>query len=170
MIIKKDYFMGRQINFYMSKIVEESFIEFLAQNQFVFLDYYGGIINQTFSTNQFGWYLYKQSYGDIKMCQNGKANSVDAIKSPIIQFKKTVIKEEQKKVLKGRLWMETQFYDGGGKLVKKNEIFVKEYQMLVRWLKRHIPYQEIKKGDYLIKAYINDEIKELQDREFIFTM
>ena len=168
MNIRKDNFMGRQINFYMSKIVEKSFIEFLEQNQFIFLNNDSSVINKTSPKGKFRWYLYKQDYGDIKMNQYNM-NIIDTKKSPVIQFRRTSIKEEEKKIFKGRLWIETQYYDGGEKLIKKNDIFIKEYQMLVRWIKKHIPYQEIKKGEYFVKEYINDEIKELQDKEFIFT-
>lgn len=41
--------------------------------------------------------------------------------------------------------------------------------MLTRWIKKYVPYQEIKKGNYIIKEYVSDELKELQDKGFIFT-
>lgn len=103
------------------------------------------------------------------MCQDNKAR-IDILKSPVIEFSKTIIKAEQKKILRGRLWISDQYYGEEGNLIKKEKVFVKDYQMLRRWIKKYIPYQEIKKGEYLVKEYINDELKELQDGGFALTI
>lgn len=161
--------MGKQINFYMSENVQVSFIEYLKQNEFVFLDYNAQIVEQPFSTNVYGLYLYKQNYGDVIMRQDIKQN-MDIIKSPVIEFNKTKIKLEEKRVLQGRIWISDRYFDENGALIKKDTSFVKDYQMLMRWVKKHVPYQEIKKGEYLIKEYVNDELKDLQEDGFKLTM
>lgn len=144
--------MGKQINFYMSEHIQEEFIEYLKQNQFKFLNSSAGIVNQLSSSTIFSAYLYKTDYGEIVMCQDNKAR-IDILKSPVIEFSKTIIKAEQKKILRGRLWISEQYYGEEGNLIKK-----------------YIPYQEIKKGEYLVKEYINDELKELQDGGFAITI
>ena len=45
--------MGKQINFYMSDKIQASFIEYLEQTQFVFLNYNAQIVEQPFSANVF---------------------------------------------------------------------------------------------------------------------
>ncbi len=62
--------MGKQINFYMSEKVQVSFIEFLQQNQFMFLDDSSQIVEQPLATNVYDMYLYKQEYGDVVMRQD----------------------------------------------------------------------------------------------------
>lgn len=161
--------MGKQINFYMNENVQASFIEYLKQNEFVFLDYSAQIVEQPFSTNVYGLYLYKQNYGDVIMRQDLTQN-MDIIKSPVIEFNKTTIKLEEKRVLQGRIWISDRYFDENGALIKKDASFVKDYQMLMRWVKKHVPYQEIKKGEYLIKEYVNDELKDLQEDGFKLTM
>lgn len=161
--------MGKQINFYMSEHIQEEFIEYLKQNQFKFLNSSADIVNQLSSSSIFSAYLYKPDYGQIVMCQDNKAR-IDILKSPVIEFSKTIIKAEQKKILRGRLWISDQYYGEEGNLIKKEKVFVKDYQMLRRWIKKYIPYQEIKKGEYLVKEYINDELKELQDGGFALTI
>lgn len=37
-VVRKRALMGRQINFYMSKSIQEAFIDYLCQNNFLFLD------------------------------------------------------------------------------------------------------------------------------------
>lgn len=157
--------MGRQIIFYMSENVQIGFIEYLKQNEFIFLDDNAQIVEQPFSTNIYGLYLYKQNYGDVIMHQDLNQN-MDIIKSPVIEFYKTKIKLEEKRVLQGRIWMSDRYFDEKGDIIKKDITLIKDYQMLMRWIKKHVPYQEIKKGEYLIKEYVNDELKELQEDGF----
>ncbi|MBD5489915.1 MAG: hypothetical protein HDR13_14180 [Lachnospiraceae bacterium] len=161
--------MGKQIIFYMSNDVQERFIDFLNKKEFFFVDYNASIINDISDDSKRDIYLYKQDYGNIIMSQNNNVN-IDSLKSPIIQYKKTIIKEEQQTVLRGRLWIQTKYYNEKGEVINKGESVLKDYQMLVRWIKTNVPYQQIKKKDHYIKEYINDELKELQERGFKFTI
>lgn len=166
--------MGRQINFYMSHDVQERFIDFLNEKEFTFVDYNASIINDILDDSRKSIYLYKQDYGDICMNPYHKVH-IDPLKTPIIQYRKTIIKEEQRKVLMGRLWIETKYYNEDGELINKGESVLKDYQMLVRWVKKNVPYQEIKKmnhylKEYYIKEYINDELRKLQERGYEFTI
>lgn len=61
---------------------------------------------------------------------------VDSIKSPVIQFKKTIIQTEQRKIHRGRLWLSDQYYADDGAIVKKDSGLVEEYQKLARWIKK----------------------------------
>lgn len=162
-------FMGKQINFYICESIQNSFIEYLQDNQFEFLDWNAGVVNQPSSMDVFGLYLYKSNYGELVM-QPGNGASMNILNSPVIEFSKTIIKTEQKRILRGRLWIATQYVDEEGNWVKKSELFVKDYQKLNRWIKKHVPYQEIRKGEYLVKEYVNDELKELQEKGFVLTM
>lgn len=161
--------MGKQINFYMSKSVQESFIEFLLKNQFAFLDKSASLVKQDNSDNIESVYLYKANYGNIIMREEG-AVGIDVIKSPVIQFRKTIIKEEKKAILRGRLWMASQYYAEDGIVIKKNDLLLKDYQLLVRWIKKNIPFQKIEKGKHSVNEYISNELKNLQDEGFILTL
>lgn len=160
--------MSKQINFYMSKKKQEEFIDFLRMNSFLFLDASAKVINESNLENISSLYLYKQKYGNI-IINSTNQRTIDSIKSPIIQYKKTIIKENQKKVLRGRLWMANQYYDDEGYVISKGEILLRDYKMLLCWIKKNVPYQKIKKGEHYIKEYVSDELKELQE-EFIFSI
>ena len=150
----------------MCEATQECFFQYLQQNQFEFLSVNSGIISYPTLMNVFDLYLYKADYGEIIMHQNG---SMDIIKSPVIQFSKTIIKPEQKKVLRGRLWLSDQ-YSVSDCLVKKSSKLINDYKMLVRWIKKYVPYQGIKKGEYLVNEYVSDELKKLQESGFVFTI
>ncbi len=161
--------MGKQINFYMSKSIQESFIEFLLKNRFAFLDKDASLVKQANSDNITSVYLYKENYGNIIMHGEGAAG-IDVIKSPVIQFRKTIIKEERKAILRGRLWIASQYYAEDGTVIKKNDLFLKDYQLLARWIKKNIPLQKIEKGKHNVNEYASDELKDLQDKGFILTL
>ncbi len=161
--------MGKQINFYMSESVQTSFIEYLEHNNYMFLDYYANIVEPPVSTNIYSLYLYKQNYGDIIMNQDLCGN-IDSLNSPVIQFSKTIIKNETKKVRRGRIWISDKCINKNGELIKKDVTFLKDYQILTRWIKKYVPYQEIKKDEYLIKEYVDDELKKLQEEGYSLTI
>lgn len=96
--------------------------------------------------------------------------SINTIESPVIEFSKTVINEEKKKVLRGRLWISPWYYGKDGSAIKKEELFIKDYEKLVRWIKKNVPYQQIKAGDYVVKEYASDEIVALQEDGFCLTI
>lgn len=79
--------MGKQINFYMGKSTQETFIDYLCQNSFLFLDKQAADIGEIITDNIFSVYLYKYNYGNIIMRQDS-TNSIDSLKSPVIQLKK----------------------------------------------------------------------------------
>lgn len=161
--------MGKQINFYMSETVQDQFLEYLKQEKFQFLDNSSNKIDKPGIRDVFGMYLYKPEYGETILHSEGRVE-LDSIKSPVIEYSKTIIKEEYRKVLRGRLWICTQYYAEDGSLTQKPEQLLKEYQRLVRWIKKNVPYQEIKTGNAYIKEYVSDEMKQLQEDEFRLTL
>ena len=158
--------MGKQINFYMSENVQKCFLECIERKGFVFLDSRMRCIDNPYSTEIYNMYLFKPEYGEIIPKQE---NIIDCIKSPVMQLSKTVIKYEERKILRGRLWI-SDSYNINGKVTKKNQDFIKDYHMLQRWIKKNVPQQEIRKGDYIIKENVNNELLILQNQEFLFTL
>lgn len=158
--------MGRQINFYVSKQVQNAFFDFLQQNHFTFLDVNAEEIKEPQRNDIFMMYLFKQSYGTVLM-HTDVSKRVDVWKSPVIEFCKSHIEEKEKKVYRGRLWVANRYYDEAGNIVEKDIEFMKDYQRLVRWIKKNVPYKEIEGYG---KAYISDEIMELYNQKFKLTL
>lgn len=160
--------MGKQINFYMSHKVQEVFMEFLTQNNYIFINDRGDSILNPNSNEIHRLFLHKPDYGAVIMRQ-GDNVGIDAIKSPVIEFNKTLVRNEKKRIRRGRLWISTQYYEEN-LLVKKKGLFLKDYELLVRWVKKNVPYQEYENGGYVLKEYINSEIIELQEKGYEFKM
>ena len=100
--------MGKQINFYMDSEVQDRFIDHLLGCGFALLNDMAVAVDAKESNIYFA-YLYKESYGNLIFRQNYRAQ-IDQIKSPVIEFSKTRINRAQRKILRGRIWLSTQFY------------------------------------------------------------
>lgn len=72
--------------------------------------------------------------------------------------------------MRGRLWLSHQYYDDVGKKIEKGELLLKDYQLLVRWVKKNVPYQKIRKGNYYVNEYANNEMIDLQNEGFVLTL
>ncbi len=155
--------MGKQINFYMSENVQNQFIDFLVSNDFLFLDNEGKEIEYEKFYSYSEYYLYKSEFG----CVLTKKNSVDALNSPVIEFCKTRIKD--KRILRGRLWISDYYYKANNGQIQQSKNYIIEYQNLVKWIKKNVPYQNIKKGESIVKEYTNDELIQLEKTGYVFT-
>ena len=160
----------------MSEEVDNKFFEFLKEQNFEFLfhDYENNTLiklneikNSEF--NRKFLYLYKPEYGEIFM-RDEPLVRIDQITSPVIEFTRTKIVYDKKIVRRGRIWVETKYYDSSGELVEKNAEFIKDYNRLVRWINKNVPYREIPKGDFLVKEYTNDELMELVKQGYRLTI
>ena len=158
--------MGRQVNFYMGTTIETDFINYLAANHFSVLkrDLNGvKAVEEIREGNgqllEKMTLLYKGDYGKIVL--NGE-NQIDFFLSPIIHFSRTIVKYEQKKIIRGRLWI-----SGKSMLDKESgKLVLKDFVLLSKWIKKHIPYQELEYEDSTYKEYIDEEIYSLYKQQF----
>mgnify|MGYP002875499010 FL=1 len=155
--------MGKQINFYMSENVQNQFIDFLISNNFLFLDNEGNKIDFQNLCSYNDYYLYKNEFGYLLT----KNNSIDVLNSPIIEFCKTRVKENR--ILRGRLWISDQYYKSNNAQTQQSKNYIMEYNMLAKWIKKNVPYQNIKKGEFFVKEYTNDELIQMEKTGYIFT-
>lgn len=158
--------MGRQINFYMGSEIETYFINYLVTNHFsilkkdsteaIIIEEIAGKSEQSLEKMIL---LYKSNYGKVIL---NRENQVDFFLSPIIQFSRTIVKFEQKRIIRGRLWT------GGNTISDKdsrNQV-IKDFVLLSKWIKKHIPYQELEYEGATYKEYIDEEIYSLYKHQF----
>lgn len=159
--------MGKQINFYIEKELEEKLIQQIFNEGFVIVaeDLDNKVLVtydefQKINPKVYIMYLYKKDFGKLVIDKDCEFR-LDSLRSPIIELTRTLIKNDKKIVTRGRLWIETKYYDGNGGIILKDSILTKEYNSLVKWIKRNVPNQEVMKGEYIIKEYVTDNIKNL---------
>lgn len=157
--------MGRQINFFISETLQDEFIDFLKENNYIFINSKTNHIYDLKSQDIRLTYLYKPDYGDIITYEDCPTR-IDITKSPVIEFSKCFIKPNSNIVIRGRLWISHNYYDKNNNLVEKSPTFTKDYNQLVRWIKKHVPYQPYTPTGK-IKEYVSDEMLELQKQGYI---
>ena len=161
--------MGKQINFYIGEITQNSFIQYLQENEFLFWDKRQNVIQDLFEKSVSVLYLYKPNYGEMIMHKDYR-DTIDIIKSPLIQFNKTLIKEDKKKIIRGRIWIEDKFYSDDGDCIKKDKVFVDDYMLLMKWIKKNAPLQEIPKGEHFVKEHVSSDLNDYLENGFIFSI
>lgn len=154
--------MGKQINFYMNEKIKHDFIDFLESEGYIFLP--DGTFNTLYELeknnidNEYSVCLYKSSFGKINLTELKSTRKfyIDKEHNPVIEYWIPHIKHSDKSIRSGRLWLtSTDFYD----LNADRTIINKEYNKLLRWIKKNVPYQNV--NGYLLKSYICDDLIEL---------
>lgn len=154
--------MAKQINFFMNEIKQNDFIDFLDCEGYLFLP------DRPFSSlckleknnidNEYSICLYKSSFGIINPSQikNTTEFFIDKSYNPIIEYWIPHIKHSDKSIRSGRIWLTSyDFYDlNSDRLIINNE-----YNKLVSWIKKNVPYQNV--IGYSQKMYICDDLVDL---------
>lgn len=155
--------MGKQINFYMDKESEDKFLMYIKENGVLIFEGNNDrplIIDKLPAPfSEKGWfkvYLYNNA-GDIKYqkLSNGRV-IIDCMESPVIEFSRTVVREDSKEISKGRLWVETKYYNNDGDLIIKDNMIDECYKSLSKWIKKNVPRTEFVIKEKVYKEYISE--------------
>ena len=164
--------MGRQIIFYIEKELQDEFIQFAFGQGFV-------LIAQDHEIQQFvkckqlsdikplynGLYFYKEIYGPYYNTKWSNYHMND-VESPVIQFSRNAVNHEKKQVSQGRIWMQPKYYNVQGEIIEKDSQLTKDYNILVKYIKKCIPYRGIKLGNRIYKEYVSDYIMKLYEEGY----
>lgn len=174
--------MGRQINFYMNKEVEQKFMEYVLKLNFciIELDRINKKLNYITKVDELNLikyiniYIYNKEYGEISFWDDKLKYTFDHIINPVIQFSRTTFNEKEKTIGIGRIWYEHKYYADDGLIVEKDIRLLKDYEKLVRWIKKNVPYQIIDRGTidsgpFITKDYVNDDLKGKYEGKYRFT-
>lgn len=166
--------MGRQLNFYMSKKMRQEFEDYLDSEGFVYVKN-GANEQVTFLTRsaiekEVIVYLYKNEYGNIHLTDTGIIKYIDGSYNPVIQYHVCRVNHDEKRLTSGRVWITSDdLYDDNA----DRKLITKEYNRIIRWLKKHLLYAHIevekhtycKRGGYIVKDYIDEEALRMVNEE-----
>ncbi len=174
--------MGRQINFYMNKEVEKRFMEYVLELNFCIIELndvnkklkYTNEINNLNLIKDNNIYIYNKEYGELSFFDNDIKYGFSDITSSVIQFSRTIFNEKEKTIGIGRISYEHKYYADDGTIIEKDIRLLKDYEKLVRWIKKNVPYQiidrgTIDRGPFITKDYVNDDLKEKYEGKYRFT-
>lgn len=160
--------MGRQLNFYMSDKMRQEFEDYLKNEGFSYLD--KGVCKEvTYIApsdiyNFFYVYLYKKEFGKIHLHDTGIVKYIDESYNPVIEYIRADVKYDEKRIRSGRVWITTDnLYDENA----DRKLMIKEYNRIIRWLKKHLLYENIEVEKYTYSIHEGYTIKEYIDEEAI---
>lgn len=160
LIKKGKIIVGRQINFYMDDSTQKRFLDFVKEEQFTFLTYKGNMCDSI--DECFSFFLYKKEFGNLYYKAYDK--TLDILNSPVIEVTKTKIKDHR--VFRGRVWVSDMFYKENIACLAYCKKYLDAYQILYKWIRKNVPYQEINMGGYTIKEYANDVFVNIESEGF----
>ncbi|MDO5151300.1 MAG: hypothetical protein Q4D76_18215 [Oscillospiraceae bacterium] len=166
--------MGKQINFFIDRETEERFLIYIRKNGVAIFE---GNNNNPQVVDElpvpfsgkgcFKIYLYKTNNGDLKLKKLSTGREcIDSIESPVIEFSRTIIREDTKEVTKGRLWVETKYYNDNGELVIKNGMLEEWYKDLCKWIKKNAPRIEVSNNGKNHNVYITKQVLQLLEQGY----
>ena len=90
---------------------------------------------------------------------------MDSIESPVIEYSRTIIREDSKEISRGRLWFETKYYNDDGELVQKDIRLEEWYKELCKWIKKNAPKTDLNIGEKR-KEYISKSVLQLLEQGY----
>lgn len=160
--------MGKQISFYLDEQMKSQLEEFLSANNFVQLSASASVIRVSEESDHIVC-LYKETYGTL-LFTKWKTPQIDIIKSPVIRFKKPVIEQDKHKIICGRFWVADKYVSESGTLIQKNAQLIKDYQKLVRWIRKNVMRREIPTGNTMVMQYACQSLDKLLEYGFFYTI
>ena len=166
--------MGKQINFIMDLNTENIFKDLILQEGEILFEGTNVVpinivtLPEQFSSNDwFSLYLYKKEFGELVFdtLPDGR-KYIDSIKSPVIEFIRTVVREDEKEVSRGRLWLEMKYWDVQGRQVEKSKALNDWYMSLCKWVKKQLPRTEFSVNAETYTEYISGDMKKLVEKGY----
>lgn len=159
--------MGKQFEFFMSEKDEQKLKEYLQQSNVKML--FEGkspppieITKLPPAFSDIGWFqlfLYKEEWGGLTM----RSKWLDVISSPVIEFRRTVIRNDAKEISPGRIWYHHKYFDKDENLVEKCKDIDLFYYELKKKIKKILPNHKRLDAGKNKTFYCSDFIKELLD-------
>ncbi len=174
--------MGKQFNFHSDEETQKSIVSYILSKNFIIfakfkktdeliiikdLDFY--TVNRCKLDNTV--YLYKKEFGKLDNVdffdKYGRLFSNINSKLPVFELTLSRINYESNIVDRGRLYMQKDFVEND-EWVSKPDYFNKEYNSLVRQIKKHFNIVEFPCGKHVYKEYMTSEIIDLVDKGMEF--
>lgn len=159
--------MGKQISFLMDEQDENRFVEFILRNADI---YFEGdlkvpvkIIELPMKFSGKGWfkvYLYRNVLGELEIEKTSNEREIiNSTKSPVIEFIRTIVREDDSEIRRGRLWVEMKYYDHQNILIEKSKDINVWYNILSKWIKSNLIKIEViinnkKKNEYVSSSLV----------------
>ena len=145
--------MGRQWHFAMDESDEKLFTQYLKENGYVVYwndhDVMPKTTNCIPEPNLEKWsqvFIYHSAFGDMKFTRYDYDEKLKIEKyfvypyvAPVIEFDRTVVFPEKKRICAGRIWMQMKYWNENDEYVSKSENLEKGYKDIKKWITKNLP-------------------------------
>lgn len=161
--------MGKQTNFLTDEIIECEFASRFINDGCILFE---GESPEPYRLNKLpdaysseGWfsvYFYNSDFGELvyKSLPDGK-QYIDSIKSPVIEFIRTIVRREEREISRGRLWLEPKYWNDDNSVYEKPKELVLWFNEMSKWIKRNASQQSFTSFGYQYKEYISPSVMTL---------
>lgn len=171
---KELFYLGKQFNFIIDKETESLFFQFIKENGEALFE---GSNEKPIILNElplpfsgkcwFKIYLYNKNYGDLiyNTTSSGRVY-IESLDSPVIEYLRTIIKDNSKEISKGRLWFENKYYNKHDKLINKDIRLEEWYKILCTWIKQNLIKIDVINNGKTTKEYVSKPILQLLENGY----
>lgn len=157
--------MGKQISFIIDEDLEDEFIKALLKNGVVVREKGNNNLElrkslpELYSENWFTVYFYKSEFGELvfRTLKDGQ-KYIDSSLSPVIEYIRTTIRNEEREISKGRLWIEPKYWDVNNQLQEKPKDLIQWYSEMSKWIKKNVPLIRFSSHGYEYKEHISTSL------------
>ncbi|MBO4214652.1 MAG: hypothetical protein J5717_13980 [Lachnospiraceae bacterium] len=146
----------------MDKNTEKLFIGYLKEADYVVLDSRGNLVDLCENDTFYVLITRKEYLPLLEM----KADRLSASDNLAIEYLRSNVLEEEKRVTRGRLWMSNCFENS--RIEQYSKALNSDYNALSRWIKKNIPNQNYSDGEMIVKGYISNNLLPYTEKGFFF--
>ena len=117
-----------------------------------------------------GWfkvYLYQKRFGELHLEELDSGRKyINPHLSPVIEFSRTVIRNNPKEISRGRLWVENKYYNDREELINKSKNLDEWYSQLSEWIKMRMSKKLIVTPQKKYNEYTTRSLKEMVENGY----
>lgn len=151
--------MGRQFRFIMDEKDERLFFEYVQLENKIYIEmpFQNPVQIKTFPLKSwFKLYIYNEKFGNLLFRKYSNAKyRIDDISAPVIEFCHTFVRDNEKEIQRGRLWLEMKFWNENEELVQKDSQLEALYKQSVKWIKKNLECVVLSPYGKQVKEYVS---------------
>ena len=157
--------MGKQFGFIMDANDKDKFLNYILENGEIYFGEKGSDIEKISEISERlkkgNWFKLLIAVKDeMEITYTILSNGIKYIYSgnePVIEFRNTTVNESEKKIMRGRLWVEMKYYKEGELTTKRKELDVL-YKNLCKWIKKNLKKVTVEEDGSTWKEYVSESM------------
>lgn len=163
--------MGKQLGFVMDKHDKEEFLKYVLDKGVIYTcDNYKEqqILQVSELLKNDGWFrVYVTVKSEIPITYTPLSDNrkyIDGISEPVIEILNSAICESDKRIVRGRLWVEMKYFNNEGELITKCRELDELYKDLCKWIRKNLKKVSVELRGR--KEYISESLSKIGEKGY----